>query len=98
MDLVQVGVDHHTAPLALRERIAIPTDRQREVIETFAAEPWLAEVFVVSTCNRTEVLATGTEGPAYLFGNEDLEEVLMEWINGRRLGVVGGQCDELAGR
>lgn len=62
MDIVQVGVDHHTAPLALRERIAIPTDRQREVVVAFAAEPWLTEVFVVSTCNRTEVYAV-TDAP-----------------------------------
>ncbi|HVG93114.1 MAG TPA: glutamyl-tRNA reductase, partial [Planctomycetota bacterium] len=64
MHVVQVGVDHRTAPLALRERIAVLDDRLPDVLRTLAAEPWLSEVLVVSTCNRTEVYAVSPEREA----------------------------------
>lgn len=57
MDLVQVGLDHHGAPLDVRQLVAIPTDRIADVARAFAAEPWLSEALVVSTCNRTEIYA-----------------------------------------
>ena len=62
MDLVQIGIDHHTASLDVRERIAIPADRLLHVVATLGAEPWLTEALVVSTCNRTEVYAV-TDAP-----------------------------------
>ena len=62
MDIVQIGLDHHTAPLDVREHLAIPTDHLGDVVRAFAAEAWLTEVLVLSTCNRTEVYAV-TEAP-----------------------------------
>lgn len=61
MDVVQVGVDHHRAPLDVRERLAVPGDRLPALLAHLAAEPFLSEVLVVSTCNRTEAYATSAD-------------------------------------
>lgn len=55
MQLLAVGLDHHRAPLALRERIAVSGDRIVEALAHLRARA--SEGFVLSTCNRTEYYA-----------------------------------------
>lgn len=55
MQLLAVGLDHHRAPLALRERIAVTGDRIVEALAHLRAR--VSEGFVLSTCNRTEYYA-----------------------------------------
>ncbi|MGA2278012.1 MAG: glutamyl-tRNA reductase [Terracidiphilus sp.] len=56
MSLVLIGVNHKTAPIALRERIAISRDDLPETTRSLAAVPGVAECMIVSTCNRVELL------------------------------------------
>lgn len=61
-ELVMVGLSHHTAPIAVRERVAVAESRLEEVLAELRALPPILEAFVVSTCNRLEVYAaTGGE-------------------------------------
>jgi glutamyl-tRNA reductase len=56
MTLALYGINHKTAPIDLRERVAIsPTDLP-EVTRALAAVPGVAECMIVSTCNRVEML------------------------------------------
>jgi len=57
MTLVLIGVNHKTAPIELRERIAIPRDELPETTRALAAVPGVSECMIVSTCNRVEMLA-----------------------------------------
>lgn len=57
MSLLVVGVSHHTAPVHLLERLAIPTESAVEVLDALAARPYIAEAVLLSTCNRVEVYA-----------------------------------------
>ncbi len=54
--LLLVGVNHTTAPLSVRERLAIPTDRLAEATRTLVHEPGIHEGLILSTCNRVELL------------------------------------------
>ena len=54
--LLLVGVSHTTAPLAVRERLAIPNDRLAEATRTLLQEPGIHEGLILSTCNRVELL------------------------------------------
>lgn len=54
--LVLRGVSHTTAPLAVRERLAIPTARLGEATRLLAAQPGVQEAMILSTCNRVELL------------------------------------------
>ena len=50
-----VGLNHRTAPVAVRERFAVPSRRLAEACAALAALPPVAECVLLSTCNRTEV-------------------------------------------
>lgn len=54
--LLLVGVNHTTAPLSVRERLAIPTDQLAEATRTLVHEPGIHEGLILSTCNRVELL------------------------------------------
>lgn len=53
--LLAVGIDHHSAPLALRERVALSRQEAEVLLLRLMARPEVAEACVLSTCNRTEV-------------------------------------------
>lgn len=61
--LVLVGVNHTTAPLEVRERLAIPAARLADAIRTLAHQPGIREALIVSTCNRVEFLIIQEPGP-----------------------------------
>ena len=52
-----VGVSHHTAPLALRERVAIGEQQLPAALATLREQ--VGPSAIVSTCNRTELYASG---------------------------------------
>src|SRR6266404_1328449 len=60
-----LGINHRTAPVALREKVAFSEQRLLAALRTLRQETGVAEVVILSTCNRTEVYwagsATGAE-------------------------------------
>lgn len=56
MDLHQVGVDAHVAPLEVRERLAVPLERAAALAHAVREAVGATEALVLSTCNRTEVV------------------------------------------
>lgn len=68
--LLMIGVDHRTATIGLRERVAYgKEDGQELLLRLFAAEE-IAAASLLSTCNRTELylLPEHHEAPAYRLG------------------------------
>lgn len=55
MTLLALGLNHQTAPLAVRERLAIAPAALPVALRDLGARPGVAEVALLSTCNRTEV-------------------------------------------
>ncbi|MGE5616498.1 MAG: glutamyl-tRNA reductase [Bacillota bacterium] len=62
MALHVLGISHHSAPLEVREKLAFPPERQPDALTDLAAQPGVAEVVLVSTCNRTEVYCRAEDG------------------------------------
>jgi glutamyl-tRNA reductase len=60
--LLLLGVNHTTAPIEVRERLAIPTNRLADATRMLAEQPGVCEALIISTCNRVELL-TVQEGP-----------------------------------
>ena len=54
--LVLVGVNHTTAPVEVRERLAIPAARLADATRTLIHQPGVREGIILSTCNRVEFL------------------------------------------
>lgn len=65
--LVVVGVNHDSAPVTLRERIAFAPEKVHESLGALIRDTQLSEAVILSTCNRTElygVLSTDADGMA----------------------------------
>src|SRR3954454_2968966 len=62
--LIGVGLSHQTAPLALRERLALPPAEATELLHALLATRAADEAVVLSTCNRTELYAVGRDAAA----------------------------------
>ena len=69
MHLLAVGLNHTTAPLSLREKVAFPPDHIGRAVAS--ARAWFGrdsdvtrsnEAAILSTCNRTELYAAGCSG------------------------------------
>lgn len=57
MNLFALGINHQTAPVALRERVAFDEDALPSALAALHALPQVHEVALLSTCNRTELYA-----------------------------------------
>lgn len=55
MPLFAIGLNHRTAPLDVRERVAFPLESQRPALESLKDHTGAEEIALVSTCNRTEI-------------------------------------------
>ena len=54
-ELITLGISHKTAPVQLRERLALMPGDAAEFLREVAAHPEVHEAVVISTCNRTEL-------------------------------------------
>lgn len=63
-DLVLVGLSQRTAPIAVREQYAVSPEDASEVVRQLVSADAIDEAAVISTCNRTEVIASGPDGAA----------------------------------
>ncbi len=61
MSVIVVGLNHRTAPVELRERVAVPSSRMVKALHDLSSREHLAEVVLLSTCNRTEIYARSTK-------------------------------------
>src|SRR5258708_1186772 len=63
-----IGVNHRSAPLEVRERLAIPESRLPDACRDLTAHPGVEEGMIISTCNRVEMITHTTNGSADLRG------------------------------
>lgn len=76
--LAMIGVSHHTSPVELRERLAIPEDELRAaLLRLRKALPEDSGAVILSTCNRVEVYANAALPPAETHAR--LRAFLAEW-------------------
>jgi len=59
MNLVMMGINFRTARVELRERLSLRADRIPPVLQRLKRAQRIAEVAIVSTCNRTELYLAG---------------------------------------
>jgi glutamyl-tRNA reductase len=71
MSLIALGINHRTAPVELREQVAINGERVADALHDLVALPVVEEAAILSTCNRTE-LYCGTQDEAL--------DALPEWL------------------
>lgn len=87
MPLACTGINHRTAPLSLRERLALGPEAQRDVLRApevreLGSSAGLGELVILSTCNRTELYAAPVDGASH---SGDLADSLL-----RLLAAISG--------
>ncbi|HEY6892147.1 MAG TPA: glutamyl-tRNA reductase [Solirubrobacter sp.] len=60
-ELLALGASHKTAPLAVRERLALLDGQVEPFLSELTAHPGITEAVAVSTCNRTELYVVGED-------------------------------------
>ena len=55
MQLLTLGVNHHTAPLAIREQVAFGPEKLGLALRELTQNQHASEAAILSTCNRTEL-------------------------------------------
>ncbi|MCW8090672.1 glutamyl-tRNA reductase [Alteromonas sp. ASW11-130] len=71
MTLLALGINHTTAPVELREKVAFTPDSIVAALASLKTLPNVQEAVIVSTCNRTEV---------YVDATQMASETLSEWL------------------
>ena len=74
--LLVVGINHHSAPVGVRERLAVPSYGLPDALQSLRELPGVTEGAVLSTCNRTEVYAAADNI------NVDNADALADWLAG----------------
>ncbi|CAN5485425.1 glutamyl-tRNA reductase [soil metagenome] len=64
LELIALGVSHKTAPLALRERLALSEGRATAILSELGGDEAVAEAVAISTCNRTELYLIASDAVA----------------------------------
>lgn len=79
--LLLLGLSHRSAPIEVREKVAVAGDELEEVLADLVARPGVEEAVVVSTCNRLEIYAatSGEEGAS----------AVGEWLHRRHPAAMG---------
>jgi glutamyl-tRNA reductase len=62
MNFQLIGVNHKTAPVEVRERLAVSDRQLPEALRQLLRVPGVGEGMILSTCNRVEVLIQTTNG------------------------------------
>jgi glutamyl-tRNA reductase len=81
MNLVLLGINHNTAPIEVRERLAIPAGRLADATRTLLHQPGIREGLILSTCNRVEIVTLQDEASATENNKADLLRFLHEYFS-----------------
>jgi len=72
MTLLAFGINHKTAPVEIREKVAFPPEKVRDALLDLVNHESVNEAVILSTCNRTEVYC-GLDYPA--------NDAILEWLS-----------------
>ncbi|MEQ4922086.1 glutamyl-tRNA reductase [Proteus hauseri] len=73
MTLLALGINHKTAPVALREKVSFSPDTMGDALNNLLQQPAVRGGVVLSTCNRTELYLSMED-------KENSHEQLIRWL------------------
>ena len=93
MNVVVIGLSHHSSPVELRERFAFAEAKIPDALKSLRESGIAGEAVILSTCNRVEIYAATALEPARAF--DELKQFLARWgeTTGEP-GVGSSRCDD----
>ncbi len=64
MHLLAFGINHKTAPVDIREKVAFAPERLTQALQGLVTVPKIQEAAILSTCNRTELYCASNQASA----------------------------------
>ena len=61
MQLYALGLNHNTAPLAIREQMVFHAEKLQAALRELTQTKPVGEAAILSTCNRTELYCSAAE-------------------------------------
>lgn len=96
MALLSLGINHLTAPVDIREKVAFAPEQLTQALGELQGIPAVNESVIVSTCNRTEI---------YCDASSDCSEVITHWLTAHHginentlLPYIYTHCDQEVAR
>jgi len=77
MSIITLGLNHKTAPVNIRERLAFSPESLAQAIKSLSALGNIKEAAILSTCNRTELYCTTNDDNL----NQQAVEQVTEWLS-----------------
>ncbi len=77
MNVVVIGLSHHSSPVEFRERFAFAESKIPEALKSLRESGIAGEAVILSTCNRVEIYAATPLEPARAFA--ELRQFLLRW-------------------
>ncbi len=77
MSLLAFGVNHKTAPVEIREKVAFAPERVPDALQELTSQDGLREAAILSTCNRTELYCGTADREIQII---DYRRLLLEWF------------------
>ena len=77
MNVVVIGLSHHSSPVELRERFAFAETKIPDALKSLRESGIADEAAILSTCNRVEIYAATSLEPARAFA--ELKQFLARW-------------------
>lgn len=62
MEIAVIGINHRSAPVDLREKLAMPERELPQHLQRITSDPDISEACILSTCNRVELYCVVSEG------------------------------------
>lgn len=82
MSLINLGLNHKTTPLKLREKLAFTPQNMREALNSLIKVNGVTEAAILSTCNRTELYcALHADNPADINTDSIDDQPLLDWFS-----------------
>ena len=79
--LLLLGINHNTAPLDVRERLAIPPSRLADATRALVHQPGVREALILSTCNRVELITVQEPREESRPGSPGMLDFLHQYLN-----------------
>jgi glutamyl-tRNA reductase len=93
MNIVVIGLSHHSSPVELRERFAFAEAKIPEALKSLRESGIADEAAILSTCNRVEIYAATSLEPIRAFA--ELKQFLARWGETTDEPEVGSsRCDD----
>lgn len=75
-----LGINHNTASVDVREKVAFAPEKMHDALQRACADVGMDEIVIISTCNRTELYCEPREGSSSADSEDQIQAQVTDWL------------------